>query len=167
MSQSVQNQQLAILPGPPWRRNLTQSRKDTKARGMVAVCKDWPSAKTFASLCLCALALSLAGLKSTAAGATPRMATGTGALPGKVPIGGRAQAPANGSLGWTNGERSREKVCVDARPHLLSSPPGRGNDRWTIPVLRMMVRPIPSRVFQKDGARFSLSANGSWGRGPG
>jgi len=36
-------------------------------------------------------------------GATPKTATGTGALPGKVPIGGRAQAPANGSLGWTNG----------------------------------------------------------------
>jgi hypothetical protein len=37
------------------------------------------------------------------AGATAKTATGTGALPGKVPIGGRAQAPANGSLGWTNG----------------------------------------------------------------
>jgi len=36
-------------------------------------------------------------------GATPEMATGTGALPGKVPIGGRVPAPANGSLGWTNG----------------------------------------------------------------
>jgi len=35
-------------------------------------------------------------------GATPETATGTGALPGNVPIGGRAQAPANGSLGWTN-----------------------------------------------------------------
>jgi hypothetical protein len=37
------------------------------------------------------------------AGATPKTATGTGALPGNVPVGGRAQAPANGSLGWTNG----------------------------------------------------------------
>jgi hypothetical protein len=36
-------------------------------------------------------------------GATPKTATGTGALPGKVPVGGRAPAPANGSLGWTNG----------------------------------------------------------------
>ena len=36
-------------------------------------------------------------------GATPKTATGTGALPSKVPVGGRAPAPANGSLGWTNG----------------------------------------------------------------
>ena len=38
-------------------------------------------------------------------GATPKTATGTGALPGNVPVGGRAQAPANGSLGWTNGAK--------------------------------------------------------------
>ena len=37
--------------------------------------------------------------------ATAKMATGTGALPGNVPVGGRAQAPANGSLGWTNGAK--------------------------------------------------------------
>ena len=36
------------------------------------------------------------------AGATPETATGTGALPSNVPVGGRAPAPANGSLGWTN-----------------------------------------------------------------
>ena len=70
--------------------------------------------------------------------------------------------PASGSLGWTNDRR--EKVSVDARPHLLSSPPGRGNARWTPPVLRKIIRPIPSRVLQKDGERFSLSAKGSWGR---
>jgi hypothetical protein len=35
-------------------------------------------------------------------GTTPETATGTGARPGNVPIGGRAQAPANGSLRWTN-----------------------------------------------------------------
>jgi hypothetical protein len=38
-------------------------------------------------------------------GATPETATGTGTLPGKVPVGGRAPAPANGSLGWTNGAK--------------------------------------------------------------
>jgi len=38
-------------------------------------------------------------------GATPKTATGTGALPGNVPVGGRAPAPANGSLGWTNGAK--------------------------------------------------------------
>jgi len=37
------------------------------------------------------------------AGATPKTATGTGALPSNVPVGGRVQTPANGSLGWTNG----------------------------------------------------------------
>ena len=36
-------------------------------------------------------------------GCAPHSKTGTGARPGNVPIGGRAQAPANGSLGWTNG----------------------------------------------------------------
>jgi len=41
----------------------------------------------------------------TVFGATPETATGTGALPGKVPVGGRAPAPANGSLGWTNGAK--------------------------------------------------------------
>jgi hypothetical protein len=51
----------------------------------------WPSAKTFASLRLCALALSFAGLKSTAAGATPKTATGMGVLPGNDPMGGRAR----------------------------------------------------------------------------
>jgi hypothetical protein len=35
-------------------------------------------------------------------GATPKTATGTGALPSQVPVGGRAPAPANGSLRWTN-----------------------------------------------------------------
>ena len=34
--------------------------------------------------------------------APPKTATGTGALPSNVPIGGRAPAPANGSLEWTN-----------------------------------------------------------------
>src|ERR1017187_7313536 len=58
-------------------------------------------------------------------------------------------------------------ILFNARPHLLSSPPGRENDRWTIPVLRRMVRPIPARVFQKDGGRFSISANGSWEEGRG
>jgi hypothetical protein len=38
-------------------------------------------------------------------GATPKTATGTGALPSNGPIGGRAPAPANGSLGWTNGAK--------------------------------------------------------------
>jgi len=38
-------------------------------------------------------------------GATPETATGTGALPSNVPVGGRAPAPANGSLGWTNGAK--------------------------------------------------------------
>lgn len=42
-------------------------------------------------------------------GATAKTATETGALPGRVPIGGRAQAPANGSLGWTNGSNG---VCI-------------------------------------------------------
>ena len=37
--------------------------------------------------------------------APPKTATGTGALPSQVPVGGRAQAPANGSLGWTNGAK--------------------------------------------------------------
>jgi len=36
-------------------------------------------------------------------GATAKTATGTGALPSNVPIGGRAPAPAKGSLGWTDG----------------------------------------------------------------
>ena len=54
---------------------------------------------------LCAFALKLAGRKSTAAGAMPKTATGTGALPGNVPANGRAQAPANGSLRWTNGAK--------------------------------------------------------------
>jgi hypothetical protein len=40
--------------------------------------------------------------QETVLGATPETATGTGALPGKVPSGGRAPAPANGSLRWTN-----------------------------------------------------------------
>ena len=39
-------------------------------------------------------------------GATPKTATGTGALPSNVSVGGRAQAPANGGLGWTNGAKS-------------------------------------------------------------
>jgi len=39
----------------------------------------------------------------TVFGATAKTATGTGALPSNVPIGGRAPAPAKGSLGWTNG----------------------------------------------------------------
>jgi hypothetical protein len=38
-------------------------------------------------------------------GATPEKATGTGAPPGNAPVGGRAPAPANGSLGWTNGAK--------------------------------------------------------------
>jgi hypothetical protein len=59
--------------------------------GLVSVGKD-----------LCALELKLAGRESTVAGATPKTATGTGALPSNVPVDGRAQAPANGSLGWTN-----------------------------------------------------------------
>src|ERR1035437_10988116 len=41
----------------------------------------------------------------TVFGATPKMATGTVALPSKDPIGGRAPAPAKGSLGWTNGAK--------------------------------------------------------------
>jgi len=41
----------------------------------------------------------------TVFGATAETATGTGALPSKVPVGGRAQAPANGSLEWTNGAK--------------------------------------------------------------
>jgi len=48
----------------------------------------------------------------TKAGATPETTNGTGALPGKVPVGGRAQAPANGSLGWTNGAMAVEIVCA-------------------------------------------------------
>jgi len=71
--------------------------------------------------------------------------------------------PDKGGLGWTNAGRRGEIVCVDARPYLLSSPPGRGNARWTPPVLRMIVRPIQSRVFQEDGARCSFSL----GRRPG
>jgi len=43
----------------------------------------------------------------TVCGATPETATGTGAHPGKVPVGGRAQAPANGSLRWTNAGKGR------------------------------------------------------------
>jgi hypothetical protein len=39
----------------------------------------------------------------TVLGATAKTATGTGALPSNVPIGGRAPAPAKGSLGWTDG----------------------------------------------------------------
>lgn len=47
-----------------------------------------------------------------------------------------------------------------ARPHLLSSPP----------ILRMVVRPIQSRLFPKGGARSSLSAfcgagGAKWGEG--
>ena len=38
-------------------------------------------------------------------GARPKTATGTGALPGNVPVGSRVQTPANGSLGWTNGAK--------------------------------------------------------------
>ena len=37
--------------------------------------------------------------------ATAKTATGTGALPSNVPVGGRVQTPANGSLGWTNGAK--------------------------------------------------------------
>ena len=50
-------------------------------------------------------------------GATPKTATGTGALPGNVPVGGRAQAPANGSLGWTN----RAKCMALKNPKGISS----------------------------------------------
>jgi hypothetical protein len=39
------------------------------------------------------------------AGATAKTATGTGALLGNVPVGGRAPAPANGGLRWTNGAK--------------------------------------------------------------
>ncbi len=40
-----------------------------------------------------------------------KTATGTGALPGKVPVGGRAPAPANGGLGWTNGAKGSLNFC--------------------------------------------------------
>jgi len=39
----------------------------------------------------------------TVFGARPKTVAGMGALPGQVPVGGRAPAPAKGSLGWTNG----------------------------------------------------------------
>ena len=48
----------------------------------------------------------------TVCGATPETATGTGAHPGKVPVGGRAQAPANGSLRWTNAGKGRLAVAA-------------------------------------------------------
>jgi len=48
----------------------------------------------------------------TVCGATPETATGTGALPSKVPVGGRAQAPANGSLRWTNAGKGRLAVAA-------------------------------------------------------
>jgi hypothetical protein len=70
------------------------------------------------------------------AGATPETATGTGALPSNVPVGGRAQAPANGSLGWTNGARgvwsSQRDALTIARhfnagfnPQMIQVPQGR------------------------------------------
>jgi hypothetical protein len=49
-------------------------------------------------------------------GATLKTATGTVALPSKDPIGARAQAPAKGNLGWTNGpEESFEEVVKSAQ----------------------------------------------------
>ena len=83
------------------KRQQTGTLQDAKAQEMVAVCKD-----------LCAFALKFAGRKSTAAGATPKTATGTGALPSQVPVGGRAPAPANGSLGWTNGAKGPGGVLI-------------------------------------------------------
>src|ERR1035441_7302590 len=59
------------------------------------------------------------------------------------------------------------KFVFYARPHLLSSPPRRGNSCWPILVLRIIVRQIQSRVFQMDGGCFSLSANGVGGEGRG
>src|SRR5271157_5537621 len=50
---------------------------------------------------------------------------------------------------------SQDEDCWEARPHLLSSPPGRGNDRWMIPVLRKTVRPIPPALFLRPAGRVS------------
>jgi hypothetical protein len=52
--------------------------------------------------------------------------------------GGRAQAPANGSLGWTNDGRRRKKVSVDARPHPGLLPRGEGT---AFVCFRMLDRP--------------------------
>lgn len=49
----------------------------------------------------------------------------------------------------------------DTRPHLLSSPPRRGNGFRLFLVLRTITRQILSQVFQRDGERFSLSS-GEW-----
>ena len=40
-------------------------------------------------------------------------------------------------------------LCFNARPHLLSSPPGRGNGCGPFLVLRMVVRQIQSREFSR------------------
>jgi hypothetical protein len=42
-------------------------------------------------------------------------------------MGGRAQAPANGSLGWTNGAIVELKLCADFR---------RGEKRWRATALQ-------------------------------
>src|ERR1035437_1965095 len=69
------------------------------------------------------------------------------------------------------GSLTPKEIGFDARPHLLSSLPGRGNHHWRVLVLRMIVRPVQLRVFQSDGARFSLLSlahrMGEGGRRPG
>ena len=82
--------------------------------------------------------------------------------PGKPKTGTRrrdASAPSN--CAPVRGHKSR---ALAARGIPAT---GSGNGRWTIPVWRRRVRPIPARVFQKDGGRFSLSANMSFARASG
>jgi hypothetical protein len=71
---------------------------------VVAVRKDY-AAPTELEILMIPYSTNMPRLTALWAGATPKTATGTGALPSNVPVGGRAPAPANGSLGWTNGAK--------------------------------------------------------------
>jgi len=63
-------------------RELTQRCKDAKTQGMVAVCKDWPSAKTFAPSPLGVMALNLYAAPNGAVSLAHRMGEG-GRRPGE------------------------------------------------------------------------------------
>ena len=75
----------------------------------------------------------------------------------RVPVAGR-QHPAVRSKAVWGGRTMKDdgwKFVLTLALTFLSSPSGGGNAPWTVPVLRMKVWPIPSRVFQRRGGRES------------